>query len=178
MKKSLVLLVVLLGTSFSMLHAVTVADGDNNKAGKTSVEAAPVETWEFYSTLQEPTAEELANANSHKFGKEVGCLYNAFMDMYVVKEEVVPGDPARRTVIRKPGIYNAVRAIEKQLNKDVKSCKMTKEAAADEFANVLKIALAAIDSDTNTFEEALQGNKKDSSRLLAIFDNVKLKNLY
>lgn len=178
MKKSLVLLVVLLGTSFSMLHAVTVADGDNDKAGKTSVEAAPVETWEFYSTQQEPTAEELANANNHKFGKEVGCLYNAFMDMYVVKEEVVPGDPARRTVIRKPGIYNAVRSIEKQLNKDVKSNKMTKEAAADEFANVLKIALAAIDSDTNTFEEALQSNKKDSSRLLAIFDNVKLKSLY
>ena len=173
MKKSLVLLVVLLGTSFSMLHAVTVADGDNDKASK-----ANVETWEFYSAVQEPTAEELANANNHKFGKEVGCLYNAFMDMYVVKEEIVPGDPSRRTVIRKPGIYNAVRSIEKQLNKDVKSKKLTKEEASDEFANVLKIALAAIDSDTNTFEEALQGNKKDSSRLLAIFDNVKLKSLY
>lgn len=68
-------------------------------------------------------------------------------------------------MIRKPGIYNAVRSIEKQLNKDVKSKKLTKEEASDEFANVLKIALAAIDSDTNTFEEALQGNKKDSSRL-------------
>ena len=189
MKKSLVLLVVLLGTSFSMLHAVTVADGDNDKASKANVEAAPVETWEFYSAVQEPTAEELANANNHKFGKEVGCLYNAFMDMYVVKEEIVPGDPSRRTVIRKPGIYNAVHSIEKQLNKelksnkmtreqDVKSKKLTKEEASDEFANVLKIALAAIDSDTNTFEEALQGNKKDSSRLLAIFDNVKLKSLY
>ena len=128
MKKSLVLLVVLLGTSFSMLHAVTVADGDNDKAGKTSVEAAPVETWEFYSTQQEPTAEELANANNHKFGKEVGCLYNAFMDMYVVKEEIVPGDPSRRTVIRKPGIYNAVRSIEKQLNKKIDVIKVRRFA--------------------------------------------------
>lgn len=115
MKKSLVLLVVLLGASFSLLRAATVADGDNDKTDKTNVEAIPAETWEFYSTVQEPTAEELANANNHKFGKEVGCLYSAFMDMYVVKEEVVPGDPARRTVIRKPGIYNAVRSIEKQL---------------------------------------------------------------
>lgn len=178
MKKSLVLLVVLLGTSFSMLQAVTVADGDNDKASKANVETAPVETWEFYSAVQEPTAEELANANNYKFGKEVGCLYNAFMDMYVVKEEIVPGDPSRRTVIRKPDIYNAVRSIEKQLYKDMKSKKLTKEEASDEFANVLKIALAAIDSDTNTFEEALQDNKKDSSRLLAIFDNVKLKSLY
>lgn len=178
MKKSLVLLIVLLSASFPLLRAATVADGDNDKAGKVNVEAAPAETWEFYSALQEPTAEELAAVGGHKLGKEVACLYDAFMEMYVVKEEVVPGDPARRTVIRKPGIYNAVRSIEKQLNKDVKGNNLTKEEAADEFANVLKIALAAIDSDTNTFEQALQGNKKDSSRLLAIFDNVKLKNLY
>lgn len=178
MKKKLVLLLVLFGASFSLLSASTIAGGDKDKSGKTKVETIPAEKWEFYSAVQEPTAEELAKADNHKFGKEVGCLYNAFMDMYVVKEEVVPGDPARRTVIRKPGIYNAVRSIEKQLNKEVKSNKLTKEAAAGKFANVLKIALAAIDSDTNTFEEALQGNKKDSSRLLAIFDNVKLKNLY
>lgn len=178
MKKNLVLLVALLSTSFSMLRAATVTDGDNDKAGKVNVEASLAETWEFYSVVKEPTAEELAAVNSHKLGKEVACLYNAFMEMYVVKEEVVPGDPARRTVIRKPGIYNAVRSIERQLNKDVKSNHLTTEEAANEFANILKIALAAVDSDTNTFEEALQGNKKDSSRLLAIFDNVKLKELY
>lgn len=100
------------------------------------------------------------------------------METYVVKEEVVPGDPSRRTVIRKPGIYNAVRSIEKQLSKEVKSQTLTKEQAAEELENVLKIALAAIDSDTNTFEDALQDNKKDYTRLLAVFDNVKLKSLY
>ncbi|WP_455637883.1 hypothetical protein [Parabacteroides sp.] len=178
MKKSLVLLVALLNVSLSMLNAITTKDGDNDKTSKMKVEAVPAETWEFYSTVKEPTSEELATAGNHKLGKEVACLYNEFMNMYVVKEEVVPGDPARRTVIRKPGIYNAVRSIEKQLNKDVKENKLTKEEASGEFANVLKVALAAIDSDTETFEEALQGNKKDSSKLLAIFDNVQLKSLY
>lgn len=178
MKKSLVLLVILFGVSFSALHAATVHDGDNDKASKMKVEATTAETWEFYSTLKEPTADELAMAGNHRFGKEVARLYDAFMNMYVVKEEVVPGDPARRTVIRKPGIYNAVRSIEKQLNKEVKSKNLTKDEAATEFTHVLKTALAAIDSDSETFEEALQGNKKDSSRLLAIFENVKLKDLY
>lgn len=178
MKKSLVLLVALLNVSLSVINAIDVKDGDNDKASKMKVASIPAETWEFYSTVKEPTAEELAAAGNHKLGKEIACLYTEFMNMYVVKEEVVPGDPARRTVIRKPGIYNAVRAIEKQLTKDVKENKLTKEEASDEFANVLKIALAAIDSDTETFEEALQGNKKDSSRLLAIFDNVQLKSLY
>ncbi len=179
MKKSLVLFMVLLCTPFFTLNAATGEGDDTRKAdGNAKVENAPAESWEFYSTLKEPTAEEVAMANNHRLGKEVACLYDAFVDTYVIKEEVVPGDPSRRTVIRKPGIYNAVRSIEKQLNKEVKSEKRTQEEAAQEFTNVLKVALAAIDSESNTFEKALQGNKKDSSRLLAIFDNVELKNIY
>lgn len=105
-------------------------------------------------------------------------LYDSFMELFVTKEEVVPGDPARRTVIRKPGIYNAVRSIEKELNKSLKNKQITNEEAAQEFAQVLKIALAAVDSDSETFEEALQKNKKDATVLLAIFENVHLKDLY
>ena len=156
MKKSLMLM-VLCAMTMPVLHA---------------------EDWVFYSTLKQPSAEELANAGNHKLGKEIGYLYTTFMGTYVVKEEVVPGDPARRTVIRKPDIYNAVRSIEKQLNKEVKSQSMTADKAADEFSNVLQVALAAIDSDTQTFERELQANKKDANRLLAIFDEVELKSLY
>ena len=156
MKKSLMLM-FLCAMTFPVLHA---------------------EDWVFYSTLKQPSAEELAHADDHKFGKEIGYLYTAFMGTYVVKEEVVPGDPARRTVIRKPDIYNAVRSIEKQLSKEVKSQTLTADKAADEFSNVLQVALAAIDSDTLTFERELQANKKDANRLLAIFDEVELKCLY
>lgn len=185
MKKSLISMVLFVCVSICHVQAATGSflfspDGDNDKASKNKVEAEAnvKQTWEFYSTVKVPTTEELAVANSHNLGKEIGCLYTSFLEIYVVKEEVVPGDPARRTVIRKPGIYNAVRSIEKQLNKAVKSTSMTQEEAAGEFSNVLKIALAAIDSDSQSFEEALQNSKKDTSRLLAIFDNVKLKNLY
>lgn len=185
MKTSLISIALLVCVSAFNVQAATSSflsspDGDNDKAGKNKVETETnvKQTWEFYSTVKTPTTEELAAANNHYFGKEIGCLYNSFIDIYVIKEEVVPGDPTRRTVIRKPGIYNAVRSIEKQLSKAVKNTSITQEKASEEFSNVLKIALAAIDSDSQTFEEALQNNKKDTSRLLAIFDNVELKSLY
>lgn len=167
-------------TTLFQAGASTVTDGDSgkNERNKEAAGAVAKQTWEFYSALAQPTAEELAAAQNHKLGKEVGCLYGKFMDMYVVKEEVVPGDPARRTVIRKPGIYNAVRSIEKQLNREVKREQLTKEAAATEFTEVLKVALAALDSDSESFENALQENKKDTPHLLALFDSVQLKRLY
>lgn len=126
MKTYLVLLLLFMNISLFTSQAANRPDGDNDKTNKTKVESNPSETWEFYSTIKEPSAEELAAAGNHKFGKEISCLYNAFMEIYVVKEEVVPGDPARRTVIRKPGIYNAVRSIEKQLSKDVKKQILTR----------------------------------------------------
>lgn len=180
MKKKFLLAMLLLGIPVFGMQAITLPDGDNEKNNKNK-EAAHVmgkETWEFYSSVAEPDAEEIASAKKHKFGKEVSFLYDKFLNAYVVKEEIVPGDPSRRTVIRKPGIYNAVRSIEKQLGKDVKSDKMIREKAVKQFTNVLKIALAAIDSDTETFEIALQDNRKDPSQLLTIFDRVNLKSLY
>lgn len=77
-----------------------------------------------------------------------------------MKEEVVPGDPTRRTVIRKPEIYNAVRTIEKELNRQVRKDLLPQDKAEQEFTGVLKVALAAIDSDTESFETALQENKR------------------
>ena len=102
----------------------------------------------------------------------------SFKDTYVVKEEVVPGDPTRRTVIRKPEIYNAVRTIEKELNRQVRKDLLPQDKAEQEFTGVLKVALAAIDSDTESFETALQENKKDVSHLLGVFRRVSLKSIY
>ena len=99
------------------------------------------------------------------------------MNIYVVREEVVPGDPTRRTVIRKPTIYNAVRSIEKQLNRELKSNKMGQEQVTAEFTNVLKIAISAFDSLTESFEDALQQNRKNAAALLSVFQNVKLTDI-
>lgn len=109
---------------------------------KTDASSAKVETWEFYSTVETPSSEELAAlVSNHKLGKKVAFLYDSFKDTYVVKEEVVPGDPTRRTVIRKPEIYNAVRTIEKELNRQVRKDLLPQDKAEQEFTGVLKVAL-------------------------------------
>lgn len=161
--------------------ATRYAAGDEKKENVTSVsETAGTDmTWEFYSAYGDPTAEDLATVSgSSRFGKKATYFYGLFKDTYVTKEEVVPGDPTRRTVIRKPEIYNAVKNIEKALGKALKKHEITPEESEKQFCHVLKVSLAAIDSDTSTFEKSLDENRKDSQALLAIFQRVDLKNLY
>ena len=134
--------------------------------------------WEFYSAHEDPSPELLEGITSNKYSKRVSYFYNLFKDTYVVKEEVVPGDPTRRTVIRKPEIYNAVKSIEKALNKSVKKHEISEKESEQLFYHVLKVSLAAIDSESDSFEESLDAHRKDTKALLALFQQVNLKDLY
>ena len=120
MKRHLILAFALLASSVALNAVNSLPDDDkSDNKNKTELNSVVKKTWEFYSAIKQPSADALANAGNYKFGQEAGYLYNQFMKIYVVREEVVPGDPTRRTVIRKPTIYNAVRSIEKQLNKEL-----------------------------------------------------------
>ena len=112
MKRHFILAFVLFVSSIALNAANSVPDDDkSDNKNKAEVSSVVKTTWEFYSAIKQPSAEALANVTNYKFGQEAGYLYNQFMNIYVVREEVVPGDPTRRTVIRKPTIYNAVRSI-------------------------------------------------------------------
>ena len=153
MKRHLILAFALLASSVALNAVNSLPDDDkSDNKNKTELNSVVKKTWEFYSAIKQPSADALANAGNYKFGQEAGYLYNQFMKIYVVREEVVPGDPTRRTVIRKPTIYNAVRSIEKQL----------------------KVAISAYDSESESFEDALQINRKNATDLLSVFQNVKL----
>ena len=168
MKRHLILAFALLASSVALNAVNSLPDDDkSDNKNKTELNSVVKKTWEFYSAIKQPSADALANAGNYKFGQEAGYLYNQFMKIYVVREEVVP-------VIRKPTIYNAVRSIEKQLNKELKSNKMTREQVAAEFTNVLKVAISAYDSESESFEDALQTNRKNATDLLSVFQNVKL----
>ena len=168
MKRHLILAFALLASSVALNAVNSLPDDDkSDNKNKTELNSVVKKTWEFYSAIKQPSADALANAGNYKFGQEAGYLYNQFMKIYVVREEVVPG-------IRKPTIYNAVRSIEKQLNKELKSNKMTREQVAAEFTNVLKVAISAYDSESESFEDALQINRKNATDLLSVFQNVKL----
>jgi len=137
------------------------------------------EEWEFLSGLsQDFSAEEQAKAN-HAFGGKVGCMLQLVKSLYFTKEEVVPGDPQTRTVLKKPEIYKAVSGIEKYLKKQVKEGQMGLEQAQQDFTQVLQVALAAVDTDaTTTFEDALHKNRKNASAQLSVFYKVKVKSIY
>lgn len=177
MKTKILLTLAILISCVTMDAAVIGKKEKEKPANKdTKVEVATNEgkKWEFFSIVVKPSADELAEASNYKFGKETGYLYNMFLEAYVSREEVVPGDPTRRTIIRKPAIYNAVRAIEKQLAKDVKKNLVSKEQATNDLTKVLKVAISAIDSESETFEDALQENRKNTTHLISVFRNVTL----
>lgn len=150
-----------------------------NTRKKNNSSVTSVTKWEFMSTHKEPTAEELASfSDSEKFGKKAAYFYDIFKETYVTKEEVVPGDPTKRTIIRKPEIYNAVRSIEKALGKAIKKKEISREESCKQFCHVLEVSLAAIDSDTQSLEDTLNSHRKDPKSLLAIFQNVSLQSIY
>ena len=57
---------------------------DKKENVKTDASSAKVETWEFYSTVETPSSEELAAlVSNHTLGKKVAFLYASFKDTYV-----------------------------------------------------------------------------------------------
>lgn len=152
---------------------------DNDKQESKIATAAISRQWEFMMAQEEPTLKDLESISSSvKFSREVAYYYELFKDAYIAKEEVVPGDPTRRTVIRKPDIFNAVMSIEKSLKKAVKKNVLSKEDSGKQFCHVLKASLAAIDSDTQSLEQVLNENRKNPEALLQIFRNINVKNIY
>lgn len=157
-----------------------LAGVNDNVPDKKDAKELPAEMrWELLSATDEP-ADELLDAypGQGHYGKLNAYYHELFNKAYLTKEEVAPGDPTRRTVIRKPDIYNSARAVEKTLGKAVKSKRMTSEESDKRLCHVLEVCLAAIDTDTRSLETALRKHRKDPELLLAIFDNVSLTSIY
>ena len=135
--------------------------------------------WQFVLAIKPPTELQLRSADKHRWGNEVGYYRALFVDAYVSKEEVVPGDPRRRTVIAQPGIYNAVLRVEKELRKLERRDKLTKDEVADEFIHVLLVAIGAHGADTGgKFEEELERRRKDTDATRQLFREAAVKSLY
>ena len=98
---------------------------------------------------------------------------------YISQEEVVPGDPTRRTIIKKPNIYNTTRKIEKYLKKGVKNGNINSDKATKDFTHILEVSLAAVsEENTESFEKALDQNKKNIEDQIDIFKQVKINSIY
>ncbi|MDR1500121.1 MAG: hypothetical protein LBI58_03985 [Tannerellaceae bacterium] len=138
--------------------------------------AEPAPRWRFLSPTPEAfEGEVVSEAGDDYFGERVACLKVIVERYYVYREEIVPGDPNKRTVIRKPEIYSGVRRADKYLKKEVKKGNIGLDEARRDLVHVLEVAIAALDEyDTATFEASVGRTKDDVSRQIAVFKEVEL----
>lgn len=139
-----------------------------------------IQTWEFESstpvTFENKTIEK---SEKHEFGSKVACLKVLMDEYYVTQEEIVPGDPMRRTIIKKSNVYNTARKIEKHLKKEVKKGNISIDEATNLFTHVLEVTLAIVDeTNTKEFEDNLDAKKKNIEEQIALFNQVKINSIY
>ncbi|GET29227.1 hypothetical protein [Prolixibacter sp. SD074] len=134
--------------------------------------------WEFYSPdLDNYTKQKAAVVDGERFDTSLSPLVDMFNESYTDQEPIAPGNPATRIIIRKPAIYNAVRKIDKYYSKQVAHGGMNSVNARKGFERVLTIAIAALSEKSQSFEDALQQNRRNPEALLAQFNQVKLKDM-
>ncbi|MDR1343795.1 MAG: hypothetical protein LBJ39_00420 [Tannerellaceae bacterium] len=136
----------------------------------------PAYEWQFFSSTPASFDESVMQyAGDDYFGQKVACLKTLVEKYYVYKEEIVPGDPNMRTIIRKPDIYNTARKVDKYLRKEVKKGNITLQQATTDLVHVLEVAIAAVDEyDTAGFESSINNLKDNVDRQIAVFKQVKL----
>jgi hypothetical protein len=101
-------------------------------------------------------------AGEHPLGELVAKKIYLFNEFYTSEENLFPGNPATKTVIKKPVIYEAVKRIERDLKKSVKKGETSVSEASSILNTVLDVALNVQTEDTRDFEKAIQnaGNTK------------------
>ena len=134
--------------------------------------------WEFYTPdLTSYISQESQVTENNRFDASLEPLKAMFNESYTDQEPIAPGNPATRIVIRKPSIYNAVRKIDKYYSKEVAHGEMNSVSARKGLERVLTIAIAALSENSQSFEDALQQNRKSPELLIAQFNQVKLKDM-
>lgn len=166
--------------SQNLLASNTGKSSDKNEATSVETEAKAGYKWEFYSIVPDSFDESIIqNAEENNFGQRVACLKTLVEKYYISKEEIVPGHPAMRTMIRKPNIYNTVRKVEKHLKKEVKKGNLSLQQATNELTHVLEVAISAVDEpDTHSFESSLNESKGSVNEQINVFKQVKLNYFY
>ena len=101
-------------------------------------------------------------AGEHLLGELIAKKIYLFNEFYTSEENLFLGNPATKTVIKKPVIYEAVKRIERDLKKSVKKGETSVSEASSILNTVLDVALNVQTEDTRDFEKAIQnaGNTK------------------
>jgi len=113
-------------------------------------------------------------SGNHPFGDLIARKFYLFDEYYTSEENPFPGNPAVKTVIKKPLIYTAVKDIERDLKKAVKKGTTPREEASIVMSTVLDVALNIITADTKSFERAIKATGSTESKIDLFTRKVKL----
>jgi hypothetical protein len=113
-------------------------------------------------------------AGKHLLGDLIAKKIYLFNKFYTSEENLFPGNPATKTVIKKPVIYESVRQIERDLKKSLKKEEISTDEAASIMNTVLDIALNIQTEDTKAFENALKNSNNSKSKIVLYTKKVKL----
>lgn len=108
------------------------------------------------------------------FGREVEGKMLLLDNRCINEEQIVPGNPMTRTLIRKPVIYNSVKRIEKHIRRSVKKNQMTVESAGHIMNTVLDVAINLIAADSGAFEQELESLETTDEQIDLFVNRVAL----
>jgi hypothetical protein len=134
---------------------------DNEKKAKVF----EFKAYSMDSYLNEVSAE---TAGSHPFGEIIAKKNYLLDEKYTSEVALTPGNPASKTVIKKPVIYESVKRIERDLKKSVRKGEISLNKASGEFNIILDVALSIVNADTGMFENAIK-SAGDTNSIIELF---------
>jgi hypothetical protein len=144
---------------------LTYKTSESEEVTEIPGEILPVFTFKGYSNenqLENITAEMAGN---HQFGDLIAKKLYLFHEKYTSQTALAPGNPAVKTVIKKPVIYESVKHIERDLKRSAKKGEIPVSMATSELNTVLDVALNILTTDTKDFENALDSSRSTESKI-------------
>jgi len=112
----------------------------------------------------------------HDFGVLVAKKMYLLDKTYTYQVAISPGNPSKKTMIRKPMVYHSVMEVEKHLKKLVRKHEISVTQAAQLYNNVLDIALNTYTVKTEQLEEAISESKTTEELLSLYTKSVRIIN--
>ena len=177
MKKKLFLLSVVsilifnISLSQDLLSYTTESAGtEKDSAGKKSP------SFEFKAYPKDSYLNSISKemAGEHLLGDLVAKKIYLFNKFYTSEENLFPGNPATKTIIKKPVIYEAVKRIERDLKKSIKKGETSVSEASSILNTVLDVALNIQTEDTRDFEKAIENANNTKSKIELFTKMVRL----
>jgi hypothetical protein len=144
---------------------LTYKSSELKSGSERPTEALPLFKFKGYSTEYELEGISSEAAGNHIFGELIAKKLFLFDEKYTSQVALTPGNPASKTVIKKPVIYKSVKRIERDLKRSAKKGEISLSRATSEFSTVLDVALSVLTTDTKDFEKAIESSGDTESKI-------------